>query len=80
MHVTTHLCGERSGSPQQDALFDRLTAYEFVEIAARTHGVANPDSATTHALSLVDLDSVTDKAVGSFSRECASESNLPQRW
>ena len=64
----TPVRGKIGLSPQQDALFDRLTAYEFVEIAARTHGVANPDSATTHALSLVDLDSVTDKAVGSFSK------------
>ena len=76
----TPVRGKIGLSPQQDALFDRLTAYEFVEIAARTHGVANPDSATTHALSLVDLDSVTDKAVGRSRRECASESNLPQRW
>ena len=64
----TSVRGKIGLSPQQDALFDRLTAYEFVEIAARTHGVATPDSATTHALSLVDLDSVTDKAVGSFSK------------
>ena len=64
----THVRGKIGLSPQQDALFDRLTAYEFVEIAAKTHGVENPRTATNHALMLVDLDTVTEKTVGSFSK------------
>ena len=55
-------------SPQQDALFDRLTAQQFVEIAAKTHGVANSLESTKHALTLVDLETVTNKPVGSFSK------------
>ena len=64
----TPVRGKIGPSPQQDALFDRLTAHQFVEIAAKTHGVANTGEATTQALTLVDLDTVTDKAVGSFSK------------
>ena len=64
----TPVRGKIGLSPQQDALFDRLTAHQFVEIAAKTHGVANTGEATTQALTLVDLDTVTDKAVGSFSK------------
>ena len=60
----TPVRGKIGLSPQQDALFDRLTAFEFVEIAAKTHGVKNPTSATKHALTLVDLDTVTEKNVG----------------
>jgi ABC-2 type transport system ATP-binding protein len=29
-------------APQQDALFDRLTAHRFVELAAETHAVPDP--------------------------------------
>ena len=64
----TPVRGKIGLSPQQDALFDRLTAFEFVEIAAKTHGVKNPTSATKHALTLVDLAAVTEKNVGSFSK------------
>ena len=64
----TPVRGKIGLSPQQDALFDRLTAHQFVEIAAKTHGVANTGKATTHALTLVDLETVTDKALGSFSK------------
>ena len=64
----TPVRGKIGLSPQQDALFDRLTAHEFVEIAAKTHGVDNPKEATNHALELVDLDTVTEKSVGSFSK------------
>ena len=64
----TPVRGKIGLSPQQDALFDRLTAFEFIEIAAKTHGVKNPVTATNHALKLVDLDEVTEKTVGSFSK------------
>ncbi len=64
----TSVRGKIGLSPQQDALFDRLTAQQFVEIAAKTHGVANSLESTKHALTLVDLETVTNKPVGSFSK------------
>ena len=44
--------------PQQDALFDHLSAGEFLRLAARTHAVVDPDEAAYRALDLVDLTDV----------------------
>ncbi|HYN33375.1 MAG TPA: ABC transporter ATP-binding protein [Ilumatobacteraceae bacterium] len=60
--------GRLSLVPQQDALFDHLSASEFLEFAARTHAVTNPESAAARALGLVDLADVGAKPVGQFSK------------
>lgn len=54
--------------PQQDALFDRLSAHEFVGLAAKTHGVANPLNRVRETLAIVDLDPDDPKKVGAFSK------------
>jgi ABC-2 type transport system ATP-binding protein len=60
--------GRVSLVPQQDALFDHLSASEFLAFAARTHAVADPDAAARRALELVDLADVGGKPVGQFSK------------
>jgi ABC-2 type transport system ATP-binding protein len=60
--------GRVSLVPQQDALFDHLSASEFLELAASTHGVADPDRAADRALRLVELADVGPKPVGQFSK------------
>lgn len=55
-------------APQQDALFDRLTAHRFVEIAAETHAVADPSTAARQALAHVELDPAETKPVGAYSK------------
>ncbi|HEY5663543.1 MAG TPA: ABC transporter ATP-binding protein [Ilumatobacter sp.] len=55
-------------APQQDALFDRLSARRFVELAAATHGVASPGAAALGVLDLVELDADDPKPVGAFSK------------
>jgi ABC-2 type transport system ATP-binding protein len=60
--------GRVSLVPQQDALFDHLSAPEFLELAARSQGVAAPESVAAHALSLVQLEEAGDKPVGQFSK------------
>ena len=60
--------GRVSLVPQQDALFDHLSAIEFVSIAARTQGVEGPDDVAQWALEQVDLADVGDKPVGQFSK------------
>ena len=60
--------GRVSLVPQQDALFDHLSASEFLEFAARTHAVVDPDGAARRALELVDLTEVGTKPVGQFSK------------
>ncbi|MGA9275337.1 ABC transporter ATP-binding protein [Ilumatobacter sp.] len=56
--------------PQQDALFDHLTADEFVALAARTHGIDRTDvvEVSRWALTQVDLADVGTKTVGQFSK------------
>ncbi len=54
--------------PQQDALFDHLTVHEWVELAARTHGMADPVEAAARAVDLVDLGDTGAKRVGEFSK------------
>ena len=76
----TPVRGKIGLSPQQDALFDRLTAYEFVEIAARTHGVAILTALPPMRSALLTLTPSRIRQWGRSQRECASESNLPQRW
>ena len=54
--------------PQQDALFDRLDAAAFVEIAARTHGMDDPMRVAAEALATVELDPTERKPVGAYSK------------
>ncbi|MCA9861330.1 MAG: ATP-binding cassette domain-containing protein, partial [Thermomicrobiales bacterium] len=42
--------------PQQDALFDHLSAVEFVTVAAASHAMADPAAVAARALGVVDLD------------------------
>jgi len=55
-------------APQQDALFDRLSARTFVALAAETHGVVEVDTRTRDALERVELDVDDPKPVGAFSK------------
>jgi ABC-2 type transport system ATP-binding protein len=55
-------------APQQDALFDRLSARRFVELSAQTHGVVEADTAARRVLDVVDLDADDPKPVGAFSK------------
>ncbi|RLE25602.1 MAG: ABC transporter ATP-binding protein [Actinobacteria bacterium] len=60
--------GRISLVPQQDALFDHLSASEFIGFAARTHAVEDPDRAAGRALASVELSDVGSKPVGQFSK------------
>lgn len=53
---------------QHDALFDHLSASEFLGFAARTHAVDDPDEAAARALAAVELSDVGPKPVGQFSK------------
>jgi ABC-2 type transport system ATP-binding protein len=55
-------------APQQDALFDRLSALRFVEVAARTHAVPEARRAAAEALRQVSLDPAEPKPVGAYSK------------
>ena len=55
-------------APQQDALFDQLSAARFVNLAARMHAVADHEGATRRVLGLVDLDPSESKPIGAYSK------------
>ncbi len=55
-------------APQQDALFDRLSAIRFVELAAESHGIAGAGPAARQMLDLVGLDADEPKHVGAYSK------------
>ncbi len=63
-------------SPQQDALFDRLDALDFVKIAAETHGVADPADAARWALELVELDPDDPRTVSGYSKGMRQRTKL----
>jgi len=64
----TEVRGRIGLAPQQDALFDRLSAVEFVTIAAEMHGMAEPRAAALGVLDIVQLSADDPKPVGSFSK------------
>ncbi len=54
--------------PQQEALFDRLTARQFVALAAKLHRLDTPDDAAAAALDLVDLDPGEQRPLRTYSK------------
>ena len=63
-----HVRGRIGLVGQQDGLFDRLSAGEFVEIAAATHGMVDPSRVAAESLAEVELDAVDPKPVGQYSK------------
>ena len=64
----TAVRGQIGLAPQQDGLFDRLDAFQFVEIAATMHGVDDPRAAAHRVLDIVQLDASDPKSVGAYSK------------
>ncbi len=54
--------------PQQETVFEPLTAREFVALSARLHGLADPESAATSALETVDLDPSDTRRLPTYSK------------
>lgn len=54
--------------PQQETVFDRLTALELVETCAVLRGVEAPRDAAEHALGLVELDPADPRSLPTYSR------------
>ncbi len=54
--------------PQQEAVFEQLTALRFVTLAAELHGLDAPGDAATVALRVVDLDPADTRPVSTYSK------------
>lgn len=64
--------------PQQETLFGRFTATEFLRANAAMHGLADPDGATHRVLSLVGLDDVADRKLDTYSKGMRQRVKLAQ--
>jgi ABC-2 type transport system ATP-binding protein len=54
--------------PQQETVFEPLTAHAFVRLAAVLHGLPDPDAAATAALELVALDPADTRRLPAYSK------------
>jgi ABC-2 type transport system ATP-binding protein len=54
--------------PEREAVYDFLTARQFVLASARLAGVANPRAAADRAIDMVELRDVADRAIGGYSK------------
>ena len=54
--------------PQQEGVFEPLTALEFVALSARLHGLADPSAAAAAALEQVDLDPADPRRLPAYSK------------
>ena len=54
--------------PEREAVHAFLTGRQFVDLAARLQGLPSPAAATDRAIATVDLASVADRAVGTYSK------------
>jgi ABC-2 type transport system ATP-binding protein len=54
--------------PQQETLFEQLTAHEFVRLAGVLHGLADPGSAAARALDIVALDPSDRRPLTTYSK------------
>ena len=54
--------------PEAEAMFDAMTAREFVVANARLHGLANAHDAVLAAIEEVDMTFAIDRRVGTFSK------------
>ncbi|HEY3163962.1 MAG TPA: ABC transporter ATP-binding protein, partial [Candidatus Limnocylindrales bacterium] len=54
--------------PEREAVHAFLTGRQFVDLAARLQGLADPVAATQRAIATVDLAAAADRAVGTYSK------------
>jgi ABC-2 type transport system ATP-binding protein len=54
--------------PQQESMFDPLSAFEFVRLAGVLHGLHDPDNAAANALAIVELDPADPRPLTTYSK------------
>jgi ABC-2 type transport system ATP-binding protein len=64
--------------PQQEGIFEILTAFEFVRLAAVLHELPDPDAAAAHALSIVELDPTDRRRLPTYSKGMRQRVKLAQ--
>jgi ABC-2 type transport system ATP-binding protein len=64
--------------PQQEGLFERQRAVDFVRLAGQLHHLPDPDGAARAALATVELDADDRRRVGSYSKGMRQRVKLAQ--
>jgi ABC-2 type transport system ATP-binding protein len=64
--------------PQQDGVFERCSALEFVRLAAILHGMPEPEAAARAALDRVQLDADLDRPLGAYSKGMRQRAKIAQ--
>ena len=64
----TGVCRHIGLVPQQEGVFERLTARDFVHLTAVLHGLADPDAAAAGALRRVALDPTDPRRLPAYSK------------
>ena len=64
--------------PQQESVFEPLTAREFVALAARLHGLPDPAAAAASALEAVDLDPSDTRRLPAYSKGMRQRAKVAQ--
>ncbi len=76
---TERLLTSRIGlAPQQETMFESLTALRFVELTAVLHGLEDPVEAARTALHMVDLDADDTRSLATYSRGMRQRVKLAQ--
>ena len=65
-------------APQQESLFEVVTALDFVRLAAYLHGLDRPVDAATSAIEQVDLDPADHRALATYSKGMRQRVKLAQ--
>lgn len=65
-------------APQQESVFESLTAQEFVEMSATLQGVQDPSGATKKALEMVELNTTDSRRLPSYSKGMRQRVKLAQ--
>ena len=64
--------------PQQEGVFEPLTAHEFVALAAKLHGLSDPGRAASRALETVDLDPADERRLPAYSKGMRQRAKVAQ--
>jgi ABC-2 type transport system ATP-binding protein len=72
------LAGRIGLVPQQETLFEGLSALEFVRFAAVMHGLPEPDLAARRALGVVELDDTERRPISGFSKGMRQRAKVAQ--
>ena len=64
--------------PQQETVFEPLTARQFVALSARLHGLPDPEGAAASALETVDLDPSDSRRLPAYSKGMRQRAKVAQ--